>query len=285
MPKKLRSNFPLVSVITPNFNGYKFIKRAIESVKLQNFNCEHIVIDDCSTDRSWHLLKTQTKRYKWLKIYQLSKNSGPIVARNKALEIAKGRYVAFLDVDDIWLPHKLETQIKFMIDKDCAMSFSDYRFISEDGTLIGRRLMGFSKIGWHLHHMTRYLGCLTVIVDRNKIPNFSMPNININYFAEDFLTWSRCILIAGPVLRCPHDLARYSLVTSSRSSNSSIVARSVWMLYRNIEKINLILAFAYYTSYVANVLWKKFWYKPYLMRYLIDSKFSWSILYEDKKNK
>jgi len=246
MPKKALADFPLVSVITPNFNGYKFIKRAIESVKLQNFNCEHIVIDDCSTDQSWHLLKTQAKKYKWLKIYQLSNNCGPIIARNKALEIARGRFVAFLDVDDIWLPHKLETQIKFMIDKDCALSFSDYRFISEDGTFIGRRLKGFSKIGWHLHHMTRYLGCLTIIVDRKKIPNFYMPDINVNYFAEDFLTWSRCILTIGSAFRCPHDLARYSLVSSSRSSNSFITAKSIWKLYRNIEKIHLIPSQMFY---------------------------------------
>ena len=151
----------MVTVITPNYNGEKFISRVVESVSRQNYSLEHIVIDDNSTDGSWELLVKLSKKYSWLKPVRLEKNYGPVVARNKAIELAKGKFLAFLDVDDLWQEDKLKTQIEFMTKKGCALSFSDYRFISEDGRNIGRRIKGFDKIGWSLHHITRYLGCLS----------------------------------------------------------------------------------------------------------------------------
>lgn len=270
---------PLISIVTPNYNGERFIHRVVESVRQQNYPVEHIIVDDCSTDGSWELLEKLSQEYPWLKPVRLEQNSGPVVARNRAIELAQGRFLAFLDVDDFWLPHKLQTQIDFMLSKDCVLSFSDYRFVSEDGRRIGRRLQGFDQIGWHLHHMTRYLGCLTIVLDREKHPDFRIPEIRPATRAEDFLAWSQCIQRFGPALRCPHDLARYAVVPKSRSAakKGSI---SVWRLYRHLELIPLHLAAFYFFAYAVGVFWKRYWYRPFMKRAEIDRHYEWSLLPE-----
>jgi teichuronic acid biosynthesis glycosyltransferase TuaG len=269
---------PLVSVITPNYNGERFIRRVVESVRLQNFSVEHIIVDDCSKDSSWDIVQELQTKYHWIKAFKLNKNAGPIVARNAAIKIARGRFLAFLDVDDFWLPEKLNKQINFMISMGCALSFSDYRLITEDGFFIGRRLQGFNTIGWHLHHMTRYLGCLTIVIDRKIIPEFIMPEISKDYLAEDFFAWSNCIAKYGPALRCPYDLSRYTVVKKSRSSNQFKVLKSVWMLYRDLEKIKFPLAVFYFICYTVSVLWKKYRSSPKYKREFVDKDFIWTIL-------
>lgn len=270
---------PLISIITPNYNGESFIRRVVESVSKQAYTVEHIIVDDFSTDGSWELIQEFSRVYSWLKPIRLAQNSGPVVARNRAIDLAQGRFLAFLDVDDIWLPHKLQTQVEFMLKKDCVLSFSDYRFVSEDGRSIGRCLKGFDQIGWHLHHMTRYLGCLTIVLDREKYPDFRIPEIQPATRAEDFLAWSQCIQRFGPALRCPHDLARYAVVPNSRSAakKGSI---SVWRLYRHLERIPLHLAAFYFFAYATGVFWKRYWNRPFMSRAEVDQDFEWSLLPE-----
>lgn len=270
----------IVSVITPNFNGYPFIARAVESVNQQNYPLEHIIVDDHSTDGSWDLLVNLGNKYPWLKPIRLDRNSGPVEARNQAIKISSGKYLAFLDIDDFWLPEKLSTQILFMKKNNCGLSFTDYRFVSQDGNLIGPRIHGFNSVGDHLHHMTRYLGCLTIILDKEKYPNFSIPSISPAYRAEDFLAWRDYMLKVGePALRCPHDLARYSIVPNSRSSNALRAANSVWLLYRNVENLPFIKAIFYFVCYLAFSFFKRKIYKPRFKRELIDGgDIDWSII-------
>lgn len=272
------SDLPLVSVITPNFNGERFIPRLLESVRRQDLVLEHIIVDDRSTDGSWELLKALKSDYPWLRIHRLAQNSGPIIARNQAISMARGRYLAFLDIDDLWLPHKLTTQINFMRSEKCPWSFSDYRFMSEDGRWIGRCLKGPKSVGWKTHHSTRYLGCLTIILDRVYMPDFRVPDIAPGVRAEDFLAWSQCIRKAGPAARCPHDLARYSVVTNSRSSKKFKAIKSVWSVYREIEKIPFITALIYFSIYAVGGVWKQFWYQPRMLREKVDRGFAWSII-------
>lgn len=272
------ASLPLVSVITPNYNGEHFIYRVVESVRKQNYPLEHIIVDDCSTDSSWALLEKLCHDYPWLKPVRLERNSGPIVARNRAIELAQGRFLAFLDVDDFWLPCKLKTQIEFMLNHNCSLTFSDYRFVTQDGIGIGRRLQGFNKIGWHLHHMTRYLGCLTIVLDRAKNPTFKFPNVPATVRAEDFLAWSQWIKEYGSALRCPYDLARYSVVDHSRSSNKIKASSSVWQVYREIESIPLVTAFFYFLAYAVCVFWKRYWSRPFMERAAVDDDHEWSLL-------
>jgi len=266
-------NKPLVSVITPCYNSAKFITRAVNSVKNQNFNLEHIIVDDCSTDDSWNILLALSNKYNWIKPIRLEKNSGPVIARNMAINLSQGKFLAFLDVDDYWLPHKLKVQVSFMEKTQAALSFSDCRFISEDGLLIGRKLSGFNKVGLHSHYMTRFLACLTVIVNKEVCQDFYFPDISPAIRAEDFIAWLMVIKARGPALRCPYDLARYSVVMNSRSSKKINAALSVWSLYRVVLRVPLILASLYFFAYTSFAFFKKIFFRPRFNSSKVDQEF------------
>ncbi len=251
-----------VSVITPAYNASRFLARCLASVKSQGVECEHIVVDDCSTDNTVEVLDRLKLTNPQLVILRAARNAGPMEARNLAIHNARGRFLAFLDADDVWLPSKLNKQIGFMESRGAAISFTDYRFMTEDARLVGARIRGPSQIGWHLHHMTRYLGCLTVMVDRLLCPDFCFPTIRREIKAEDFLAWANIIREHGSAHRCPEDLARYSVVKGSRSSDGVGAAGTVWELYRNIERIPFPQAAAYFITYAAFTMAKRFICKP-----------------------
>jgi glycosyltransferase involved in cell wall biosynthesis len=121
------NNEVLVSIITPNFNCEKYIASTIESVICQTYPYwEMIIVDDFSTDRSIEIIERYILKDNRIKLIKLYNTSGPAIARNTAIKEAKGRYIAFLDSDDLWYPDKLEKQIKYMHDKKCALSYSYY---------------------------------------------------------------------------------------------------------------------------------------------------------------
>jgi len=266
---------PIVSVITPVYNAAVFLPRLFECVGSQNgVEVEHILVDDCSSDNSLQIMRGLAWGKESIKIISMPKNEGPVVARNLAIQQARGKYLAFLDADDYWLPNKSLVQSRFMEETGAALSFSDYRFISEDGYLVGRRLRGPNSVSWAVHHMSRYLGCLTIMVNREICVGFHFPNISPSYRAEDFLAWSSVILQHGPVLRCKYDLARYAVVTNSRSSNSIRAAKSVWMLYYFVENIPLFRALSYFGVYLVSTVLKRAWFKPRWQAEKIDGPLS-----------
>lgn len=243
-------NAPLVSIITPAHNAERFLDRLVACVQQQReVSYEHIIVNDASTDDSADRLQQLAAIDPRIKLIHCSQNVGVVTARNIAITEARGRFLAFLDADDAWLPDKLRCQTDFMLRTGAAISYTDYRFMSEDGRLIGRRLCGPRRIGWHLHHMTRYLGCLTVMVDRKQCPDFSFGSVSPEYRAEDFLAWSKLIRQHGYAYRCPSDLARYAIVANSRSSDGTRAARSVWRLYRDVEHLPTLQAGFYFISY------------------------------------
>ena len=256
-------NTPLVSIITPVYNASRFLPRLFKCVSNQHdVMYEHILVDDCSTDNSLQLMRDLAKGNPSITIIAMSENSGPVIARNLAIRGARGKYLAFLDADDYWLPNKSLVQSQFMEETGAALSFSDYRFISEDGRLVGRRLRGPNRVGWSAHHMTRYLGCLTIMINREQCTDFHFPDITPSYRAEDFLAWSRIIARHGAALRCKHDLARYAVVANSRSSGALRAAKSVWTQYRVVENISIFKTFIFFSVYAVLTTLKRSWFKP-----------------------
>ncbi len=264
----------LITIITPVHNAKKFINRLMCSVASQTYkNFQHILIDDCSIDGSYEILVEYAKKDPRIEVIKLTSNVGVVRARNFALNIAKGDFVTFLDVDDLWLPDKLLTQLTFMLKESVAISFTDYRHISEDGNFTGKLLKGPSKVGWHLLHMTRYVGCLTVMINRKFVPDFYFDESPIDYHSEDFLAWSKIIKKFGFAKRCPYDLARYSVTSNSRSSNGIKVAKLIWRLYRDIQKIPVHLSLIYFLFYSLFVSYKRLIYKPRYDSFEIDGKY------------
>lgn len=254
---------PLVSIITPARNAARFLARLVACVRQQqDVSYEHIIVNDASTDDTEDRLQQLAANDPRIRLIHCHQNVGVVVARNLAIATARGRFLAFLDADDVWLLEKLRCQTDFMLRTGAAISYTDYRFMSEDGTQIGRCLRGPRRIGWHLHHMTRYMGCLTVMVDREQCPDFAFPAVPKGCLGEDILAWSLVIRQHGFAYRCPRDLARYSIVTNSLSRNQTRAARSVWYLYRKVEQIPIGQSMLYFFFYAAFAFTKRIIFHP-----------------------
>ena len=129
----------MISIITPNYNCGDYISETIESVLLQTYsNWELIIVDDCSSDDSYKIALDYAKKDSRIKVIRNETNLGTAISRNKALDIAKGDYIAFLDSDDLWEKDKLELQLNFMQENNCDFSFSQYDLIDEKGLSLNK---------------------------------------------------------------------------------------------------------------------------------------------------
>ncbi len=176
--KKQYMREKLVSVIMPTYNAGKYLADSIESVLSQTHsNLELLITDDCSTDNTRDILESYSKKDKRVKVLYLDKNSGPGIARNKSIERAKGRYIAFCDCDDRWFPDKLEKQIAHMTRKDCALCSSSYLICDEQNQVTGINISP-KHITLGMLKRDNKIGCLTAIYDIERLGHkFYMPAI------------------------------------------------------------------------------------------------------------
>ena len=175
----------LVSIIMPSYNTAPYIKQTIQSVLAQTYtNWELIIVDDCSTDNTDEIvdaIKDSRIRY-----FKNEKNSGAAISRNKALREAKGQWIAYLDSDDLWMPEKLEKQIKFMEENGYVFSYTNYEEIDVDGYKTGVKVTGPKKITKTGMFNYCWPGCLTVMYDANKIGLIQIEDIKKN---NDYAMW------------------------------------------------------------------------------------------------
>ena len=244
-----------VSVITPMYNCEKFISETIESVLNQTYtNWEMIIIDDCSTDKSKEIAKQYIERDKRIRLIELKENSGAAVARNKGIEVSSGRFIAFLDGDDLWESNKLEKQIQFMTEKNIGFSFTSYRVISETGIDLNKTVMVPNEIDYEGLLRNTIIGCLTVVIDRDIIKEIEMPLIRTR---QDFATWLSILKKGYKAYGIDIPLARYRIVKDSISSNKLKAASKNWYVYRKIEKLSLFNTIVVFSSYVFNAIKKR----------------------------
>jgi len=232
----------LVSIITPLYDSEEFISRTIESVLSQKYkNWEMIIIDDCSNDNGVNIVKKYKKNNKQIKLVQLSKNSGAAVARNKGIKKANGKYIAFLDSDDLWHPEKLEKQISFMKKKDYAFTYTNYQKMTESGDLTGVTVKSPSKLDYKKALHTNYIGCLTAIYNAKKLGKLYMPEIRKR---QDYGLWLK-ILKRVNGYGLDENLAYYRVRDNSVSANKFNLIKYNWKLYRDIENLSLVRSFYY----------------------------------------
>ena len=244
-----------VSIIMPSYNAAKFIAAAIQSVIEQTYsNWELLITDDCSKDDTINIIKKFQEIDNRIQLFSTGKNSGAAVARNISLQNATGKYIAFLNSDDTWISNKLETQIKFMKKKNIAFSFSNYSVMKEDGTLTGNIIHAPKVIGYHGYLRNTIIGCLTVIIDREKTGNFLMPNIKTS---EDMALWLDIMKRGYKAWGLQVPLAQYRVVSNSLTSKKWIEAKYVWKVYREIEHINPIYSAICFIGYAINAIIKR----------------------------
>ncbi len=242
-------NSRLISIITPSYKSEKFIADTIQSVLNQTYqNWEMIIVDDVSPDNSNKIIEQYVKKDSRIKLIKLEKNSGPAVARNKAIEEAKGRYIAFLDADDLWKSEKLEKQIKFMQENNLAFTYGSYDLMDENGKGLGTFITK-EKISYKEMLKTCSVGCLTALYDTQKLGKVYMPLI---LKRQDYGLWLRILKEIKTTQGILEPLATYRILKNSVSSNKFKAAQYQWKIYREVEKLNVFFSFYYFIHYVIN---------------------------------
>ena len=245
----------LVSIITPSYNSAKFIKQCIESVIAQTYiNWEILIVDDCSRDDSCLVIKKLATQEERIKYFLLDENIGAVEARNVAIRQAKGKYIAFLDSDDLWEPQKLEKQISFMQTEDIAFSFSTYQPISEDGSKLYSIIHAPKIVTYSSYLKNTIIGCLTVVIDREKTGGFEMPKIRSSH---DMALWLLIMRRGFDAYGLDENLARYRIVSTSNTANKWRAAKDVWMVYRQFEKLSFFYSIWCFLNYAFNAIIKR----------------------------
>lgn len=247
----------LVSIIMPSYNTAKFISETIDSVLTQIYtNWELIIVDDCSTDNTDEVVKSflSDDRIKYIKN---EKNSGAAFSRNRALCEAKGKWIAFLDSDDVWLPEKLKKQIAFMEKNDYHFSYTNYIEIDEFSIPNGRVITGPKKVTRHGMYNYCWMGCLTVMYDAETIGLIQIADIKKN---NDYAMWlkvckkSDCYLL-------DETLAKYRKRGGSISNHGyTKLIKWHYKLYREAEKRDVITSAVLMIRNLFWGVWKKFRY-------------------------
>lgn len=187
-------DYGLVSIITPSWNCGKFVAETIQSILAQTYtNWELLFQDDCSTDNTREIVARYADNDPRIKYACNPTNSGAAITRNNALLRAKGRWIAFLDSDDLWLPEKLGRQLAFMVDNNYAFTYHEYTEISESGEKLNVYVSGPAHITEKGMFAFCWLGCLTVMYDKQKVGLVQIRDIRKN---NDYAMWLKVIPFA-----------------------------------------------------------------------------------------
>lgn len=247
---------PLVSIITPSYNSSRFIEETVKSVQAQTYdNWEMIIVDDCSKDNSREIIRQLAAQDQRIKPIDLETNGGAAVARNTAINAAKGKYIAFLDSDDLWMPDKLEKQIRFMQDNDYEFSYTGYEVMDLEGKPTGNVMSVPPVVDYKKLLRNNIIGCLTAIVDIEKTGHFQMPNIRTR---QDYALWLLILKRGFKAHGLQENLAGYRLVPGSISSNKVKAAKQNWKVYREVEKLSLPYASWCFINYAVSAVLKTY---------------------------
>lgn len=251
MPKDLGTKRALFSVIMPAYNCASTVSASIDSVLNQSqSDLELIVVDDCSSDGTADVLADFERQDSRVHVLYLSKNCGVAMARNTAIEAACGRYIAFLDSDDLWLPTKLAVQKRYF-DEGHTLLFSSYvRFGDgvQEKTVFARSSISYRDL---LHG--NQIGNLTGAYDVDQLGKFFQQPIR----HEDYLMWLQIIKKSGVATGIPDVLARYRVRSGSVSASKFNSALWTWQLYRVHLNLGWIDSAGCFLAYLCQGLGKR----------------------------
>lgn len=243
----------MISIIVPAYNSSKHISKTIESVLTQTFSdWEMLIVDDCSTDNTVEIVSAFADER--IKLIRNDINTGAAGARNKAIRIAKGPYIAFLDSDDMWLPEKLEKQLAFMKNNDLAFSFTAYECVSESADKLLYSVKAKESFSYKKFLKNTAIGTLTVMINRDKTGDFEMPEIRSSH---DMALWLEIMKRGWNAYGLDICLAQYRNVDGSNSSGKLKAASDVWKVYRKIEKLNLLVSLYSFIGYAFHAFCKR----------------------------
>ncbi len=230
----------LVSIIVPVHNAGAYIEKTIETVKAQTYKrWELLLVDDCSTDDSRQKIRScMQKDSGEIRLIEKTCNEGAARARNTGIDAARGRYIAFLDADDLWMPDKLEKELAFMKDKQAAFVFSAYEFGDQNGAGTGKVVSVPAELTYFKALSRTVIFTTTVFLDTDKTGHelIRMPDVK----SEDTATWWKILRNGFTAYGIDEVLAIYRRPANSLSSNKLEAVRRIWNLYRRQERLSFI---------------------------------------------
>ncbi len=232
----------LVSIVVPVYNAGKYIEKTIRMVQEQTFtNWELILVDDCSQDDG--AKKIEPFLSDKIRLIQKEKNEGAAAARNTGLDHMRGRYLAFLDADDVWRKEKLEKELDFMRKKDCAFCFTAYEFGDEEANGTGKVVNVPETLTFKQALPRTVIFTTTVLFDTEKIDKklLKMPQVP----SEDTATWWQILRAGYTAYGLNENLAVYRRPAKSLSSNKFVALKRIWFLYRRQAGLSVVKS-AYY---------------------------------------
>ena len=231
--KPSRAKKPLVSIVVPVFNAAEFIDDTIHSVLGQTFDdWELILVDDASSDNTLEVLEQFSSDK--IRVVKLAKNGGAAKARNKGVALARGRYICFLDADDLWQPDKLERQLAFAKKTGAAFIFGSYVFADAKGRPKGKVVRVPVTITYRQALRNTTIWTSTVMFDMEKLEkkDVEMPDVRRG---QDTATWWKVLKKVEKAYGMSEVVAIYRRSDRTLSSNKLTALKRTWNLYRNVE--------------------------------------------------
>ncbi len=247
---------PLVSIIMPAYNVEDYIHESIASVLHQTYNnWELLIIDDASTDNTLSIINT----FKDVRIiiYSLNKNKGVANARNYGIDKCKGRFIAFLDADDLWTNDKLQLQTEFMLQNNFYFTFTWYHsFKDAQNTKHKKLITAPASVSFHQLLKNNIIGCLTAMYDSSYLGKKYFPELKMR---QDYALWLS-ILKNGVYAHClPESLALYRIRKTSLTAKKLSVLKYNWKLLRQHQNLSLLQSIYYFSCFGINKIKKQFW--------------------------
>ena len=233
----------LVSIITPAYNSAKFIAETIQSVQNQTHeNWEMIVVDDGSSDETVAIVQAFIDKDKRIQCYKLAQNSGPAVARNFAIEKAKGAFMTFIDADDIWFPNFIENSIKTIEKTGVSFVFSSYKRSNENLEFVYSDFIVPQKVTYTDILKSNSISCLTAFVDIKTLGKKYMPLIRKR---QDMGLWLNYLKVIPFAYGIQETQAIYRIRENSLSRKKSDLIYYQWQFYRAVEQLNVFQSLYY----------------------------------------
>ncbi len=227
----------MVSIIMPAYNCEDFIAETIDSIIKQDYqNWELLAVDDFSTDNTGNIVKKYALNDSRIKYFRLEKNSGAAAARNRAVELANGKYLAFLDSDDLWNPDKLSRQIRFMEENNYYFTCTKYSKIDDEGNFLNRVIDVREKSSYS-DILKKNPGNSTVVYNAEVIGKIVIPDIRKR---NDYVMWLSVIKKAKILYGLDEVLASHRIRAGSLSKNKCSLVKFHWKVYRDIERLSFI---------------------------------------------
>lgn len=245
----------LCSIIIPAYNCGHFLEESVQSALSQSYkDLEIIIIDDCSTDATWSEMQRLQHSNSNLSIYQNPSNLGVAYTRNRAFQLAKGKYIALLDSDDLWKPLKLFQQIHQLESTNADICCSSYEMIDENGNPLHQVYSVPHDLSFRQMLKQNFIGCSTTVFRREVIERIQMRS---EFSHEDYVFWLEAMQVGFKITAIDEVLVQYRIQRASRSANKLKAAHNRWKIYRDFLKCNPVKSAYYFFWYVVHSIRKR----------------------------